>query len=42
MNKIRNIVYRSTEKKTLKSNAIIKFKLGNPIKAKKYKGLQIL
>ena len=32
INRIREIAYRSTEKKTLACNAIIKFKLGNPVK----------
>lgn len=32
VNRIKDIVYRSTKKKTLIFNAIIKFKLGNPVK----------
>lgn len=32
LNRIRVIVYRGTEKKTLACNTIIKFKLGNPVK----------
>ena len=32
INRIREIAYRSTEKKTLANNATIKFKLGNPVK----------
>lgn len=32
VNRIREIAYRGTEKKTLACNAIIKFKLGNPVK----------
>ena len=31
-NRIKEIAYRGTEKKTLACNAIIKFKLGNPVK----------
>ena len=31
INRIRGIAYRSTEKKTLTCNAIIKFKLSNPV-----------
>jgi len=32
INRIREIAYRSTEKKTLACNVIIKFKLGNPVR----------
>lgn len=32
VNRIREIAYRGTEKKTLACNAIIKFKLGNPVR----------
>jgi len=32
VNRIREIAYRGTEKKTLTCNAIIKFKLGNPVR----------
>ena len=32
INRIREITYRSTEKKSLTGNATIKFKLGNPVK----------
>ena len=32
INRIREIAYRGTEKKTLAYNAIIKFKLGNPVR----------
>jgi RNA-directed DNA polymerase len=40
INRIREIAYRSTEKKTLACNAIIKFKLGNPVKI--YKNINFL
>lgn len=33
VNRIKEIVYRGTEKKTLTCNAIIKFKLGNPARS---------
>jgi hypothetical protein len=32
VNKLKKMAYRGTEKKTLACNAIIKFKLGNPVK----------
>lgn len=32
VNRMKEIVYRGTEKKTLTCNATIKFKLGNPRK----------
>lgn len=32
VNRIKEIAYRGTEKKTLACNAIIKFKLGNPVR----------
>lgn len=38
INRIKDIVYCSTEKKTLKSNATIQFKLGNFVRAKKHRG----
>jgi RNA-directed DNA polymerase len=40
INRIREIVYRSTEMKTLACNAIIKFKLGNPVRI--YKNINFL
>jgi hypothetical protein len=40
INRIREIAYRSTEKKTLACNAIVKFKLGNPVRI--YKSINYL
>lgn len=40
INRIREIAYRSTEKKTLACNATIKFKLGNPVRI--YKAINYL
>lgn len=40
INRIRDIAYCSTEKKTLAGNATIKFKLGNPVKI--YKSINFL